>query len=436
MRYVIFGVVVLLFFCSTLHALPKYTIQEKERCGYCHVSQHGGGPLNHRGRFYSKKHGFEGYQTPEELKAEVLNQKQALKSFKEKKKAIQVAKKKTLKKPLPVKHLKPSKPPKIKVPSKPPILVAKKEKKEIKTEKSFFGKLWDNTNFYGNARFWYMIKKGGPMPRNFFFMQVEPGLASTLLERLNFVFSYNIPNPLVTAFLQYEFMSKHYVQAGSFHIPMGMDYEDHTAFLIDQLHIGIDTRDIGIMFGSSQDFFYKLAVTEGHRRPLKRVREPSAVTRSDMTYVGNVGYRGNFLKMPALFGFSFMYEQGAHSQSARKRDIQVYDTYLTFTRKKLTFLGELAYANEKPIVDRDSISWYGGLEYDIITDLSLLLRYDWYAEDVQFLRDFTHRGTLGGRWKFWEYAALESYFRYEESFNAGTNIRPNSSFYIMTHLFF
>ena len=52
---------VLLFFASSVWALPEYTINEQKKCNYCHYSRRGGGPTNAIGRYYGKHHSFEGY---------------------------------------------------------------------------------------------------------------------------------------------------------------------------------------------------------------------------------------------------------------------------------------------------------------------------------------------------------------------------------------
>ena len=131
-----------------------------------------------------------------------------------------------------------------------------------------------------------------------------------------------------------------------------------------------------------------------------------------------------------------MYEQGAQSSGEGDRDTQAYDGYLWLTWKKLSLFGETAFAVDKPTIDRDSFSFYVGLQLQLIPQLSFMTRYEYYIEDIKFSADATHRAVLGGRWEFFKYAAVEHYFRYEDSFNAGTNIKPGNAFYVMGHIFY
>ncbi|MBI2026371.1 MAG: hypothetical protein HYS98_00940 [Deltaproteobacteria bacterium] len=401
------------FYSGSLQALPRYTILEKKKCCYCHISQKGGGPLNDAGVYYRNNNSLVGYQ---EKKTHP-------------KKIVTVQKKRPLKK-------------------KPPIIVAQRLKRGMhktspqktavapKSQKTYFETLWDKTRFFGNARFWSMIIKGGPKPKTFFMMQAEPGVAVKFLDSLQLVLSYNVPNPLLTSYLQYEFLQKHYVQAGMFQVPFGFGYEDHTAFLIDQLHVGIDTRDLGLMFGSTHDLFYKMSLTFGKRYPEKYEIQPTTVTKSEQVLTANLGYQGQIWKLSSLIGFSFIYERNASSQEYQDRNIEVFDAYGSLRWGAVSLFAEAAFAKDKPTAAKNSLSAYVGLSYDLLKNLNVLARYDGFVEDAQFLADYTHRVTLGGRWKFWKNAALEPYYRYEESFNAGTNITPSDSFFIMGHLFF
>ncbi|MBI2608474.1 MAG: hypothetical protein HYW47_02620 [Deltaproteobacteria bacterium] len=418
-----------LFFPLSLGlSLPKYTIKEKKRCDYCHISKKGGGPLSHRGRYYEKYKSFKGYQSPSEVK------KKQIQPLQKKQPVIRTARKD--KKNYPQTSLKPPQTIKVvKKGEKKRVVVAVKEQKKTTTQTALEG-IQEKVNFFGNARAWYMPTQGGPNPHTFFLMQVEPGLSVEFLKELNLVLSYNIPTPLITAYLQYEFTPDHYIQVGSFNVPMGLGYDDHTTFLLDQLHIGTDTRDIGVMFGSTTDFFYKVAFTFGERQPKKHLKDGSTITKSDAIYTLNLGYQGKLFGLSALSGGSFMYEQGSISSAQPKRDTSIFDLYLTLIWNKLSFLGEAALALDKPTHGKDSLSTYLGLTYDFIPQVSALVRYDWYAEDANFLKDFTHRFTLGGRWRIFDHFALEPYFRFEKSFKAGTNIQPSNSIFILGHLFF
>src|SRR3989338_7454476 len=417
-------------------ALPEDTFKTKKDCAFCHKAKKGGGPLNGAGLYYQKHGNLVGYQPQDEIKkAQAKKAREKIKQAQKKKKKIPVLvakkKKKSVKKPPVIVAQRPEQKPQVEEkPKEPPVIVAQKK------GETYFQKLWSNTDLFADVRFWSMLKKGGPMQRTFFFMEAHPGVTVEWIKNWSTTFAFNIPQPLLTAFLKYEFMPKHYIQGGVFHIPMGMGYEDHTAFLIDQLHFGTDTREAGAMVGSDTDFFYKLALTTYKRFPKMHVRSASTVVQSDAVYTANVGYKGKLGTLDGLLGLSFMYEQGAQSSGARDRDTQAYDGYLWLTWKKLSFFGETAFATDKPTIDRDSLSFYAGLQLQLIPQLSFMTRYEYYIEDVAFSADATHRAVLGGRWQFFKYAAVESYFRYEDSFNAGTNINPGNAFYVMGHIFY
>ncbi len=431
-----------LFFIQTSvsFAFPQDTFKTKKDCAYCHKAKKGGGALNDAGVYYQKHGNLVGYQSQEVIKKAQVEIKKIKKAERKKKKPpVVVAKKKKqppkiAKKPPVVVAKKSEEKPK----QKEPVIVAERPKTPERSEKeeTYWTRLWNNTDFFADVRFWSMLKKGGPMARSFFFMEAHPGVTVEFVKNLSTTLAFNIPQPLLTAFLKYEFVPKHYVQGGLFRVPMGMGYEDHTVFLIDQLHVGTDTREAGAMIGSDTDLFYKFAVTTYKRFPKMHVRALSTITQSDAVYTANVGYKGKTGPLDSLFGLSFMYEQGAQSSGALDRDAQIYDGYLWLTWKKLSLFGETAYAVEKPTIDRDSLSFYAGLQLQLIPQLSFVTRYEYYIEDIQFSADATHRAVLGGRWQFFKYAALESYFRYEDSFNAGTNINPSNTFFVMGHLFY
>src|SRR3989338_8811593 len=327
-------------------ALPEDTFKTKKDCAFCHKAKKGGGPLNDACLYYQKHGNLVGYQPQNEIKkAQSKKAREKIKQAQKKKKKppVIVAKKKKKKPPVIVAK-RPEEKPKIQEPTKEqPVVIAQKK------EETYFQKLWSNTDLFADVRFWSMLKKGGPMQRTFFFMEAHPGVTVEWIKNWSTTFAFNIPQPLLTTFLKYEFMPKHYIQGGVFHIPIGMGYEDHTAFLIDQLHFGTDTREAGAMVGSDTDFFYKLALTTYKRFPKMHVRSASKVVQSDAVYTANLGYKGKIGTLDSLLGASFMYEQGAQSSGASDRDTQIYDGYLWLTWKKLSLFGETAFAIDKQI---------------------------------------------------------------------------------------
>src|SRR3989338_6185245 len=352
----LFYVFFFLIHMSIGFALPEDTFKTKKDCAFCHKAKKGGGPLNDAGLYYKKHGNLLGYQPQDDIKKAQTEIKKKT-GTKKKKPPVIVAKRK---KKQPVIVAKKKKRP-IHVAKKPPIVVAQKpeekqkekEQRPIavaqKKEETYWTRLRDNTDLFADVRFWSMLKKGGPMQRTFFFMEAHPGVTVEWVKNLSTTLAFNIPNPLLTAYLKYQFIPKHYVQGGVFHIPMGMGYEDHTAFLIDQLHFGTDTREAGAMIGSDTDFFYKLAVTTYKRFPKMHVRSTSTITQSDAVYTANLGYKGKIGTLDSLLGASFMYEQGAQSSGASDRDTQIYDGYLWLTWKKLSLFGETAFAIDKQI---------------------------------------------------------------------------------------
>src|SRR3990167_9247781 len=57
--------IIALIFCFhglDAYGLPSYSLKEKVRCGYCHITRGGGGPRSPRGIWYGKYHTFTGWK--------------------------------------------------------------------------------------------------------------------------------------------------------------------------------------------------------------------------------------------------------------------------------------------------------------------------------------------------------------------------------------
>ena len=403
------------FYSSFLFALPKYSLSEKKRCYECHYNKKGGGPLNEKGKYYSRYRSLKG---PEEEK-------------------VKVAKVVT--------------PP----PAPPKIMVSKKEKEKEKekakivpvekheetTAKVIAQKeeayLFENTRLSANILFSYLSSDQNSGPNNFFLMKAEPLITTEVTNNFHTVFGYNFAAPLLTAYGQFN-LENYYVQLGSFHLPFGLDSLDHnnvvSTLIKENYDVTLDTRDIGVEAGYEKDFFLRGAILNGAREPRQR---PTLLASFDRNpgFVVNGGYEGIALKVPFLLGSSYLYERrippgkvlrGRPPMSTETiSNTWILNLYGQLAYEAFALLGEFAYGRNTPFVGDRSFGFYLRPSYNILKNWSIATRGELFARDRHFLQDSWLRLVLSSEYYFSKYASIEPMFRLNYESGNVPNVRDN-----------
>jgi len=445
----ILPLIVVLAFCFPFNAfsLPKYSLKVKKRCYECHYNRKGGGPLNSRGKYFSRHRSLTGYRI-----------KVAKKTTRKKPRRV-VRKKKRAKKPR--KKVVVARKTKKKAPKVTKVAVVKpKITPEITKETPVFEvrrtaprqkevDLLAKTDLSANILLSFLVNENKVGPNDFHLMRAEPLVTTRVTDNFHTVFGYNFAMPLLTAYGQYQ-VENHYIQLGSFHVPFGLDSRDHnnivSTLIKEQYDMTLDTRDIGVEVGYMKDFFFKAAITNGARAP--RVR-PTLLPTFDrnLGFVVNGGYQGVALAVPFLLGASYLYERrippGAVVKgvppvvpvAAGRQPTWLVNLYGQFNVGDFSMLGEFAYGRHTPFVDDNSFGFYIRSAYNILDHWSISGRVELFARDRKFLSDNLTRYVISSEYHFSKYASIEPMIRINREHGVLQSLNDDE-FFILAHMKF
>jgi hypothetical protein len=394
-KYCLFGVFFVgLLYVSEVFALPKFSLEQKKRCDYCHFNKKGGGPLNERGTFYGRNRNFGGY---EEAIAKVIPEEE-----------------------------------------KTPVVVAKKgEKKKVVS-------LLERTKLSADMLLAFIAGENELGPNDFFLMRAEPLVTTGVTSRLRTVFGYNFATPFLTAYGQYNW-SDWYVQFGSFHIPFGLDEMDYnnvvSSLIKEQYDLTLDTRDIGVEAGYEKEWFFRLAVINGAREPRERPTLRPSFDRH-LGYVVNGGYQGITFNIPFLLGVSLLYERRVPPGSVERGlpprgsgndtfATAIMNFYGELNWRAFTFLGEMAYGRHTPFPGDRSFGFYVMPSVRINDHWDVAARFDLFANDRLFLGDSRVRYVVSTEYHFSKYASLEPMLRLNDELGTTEEVDDNEAIVLM-----
>lgn len=390
-------------------ALPKFSLEQKKRCNYCHFNKKGGGPLNERGNFYGLHRNFEGYR-------EVIT------------------------KVIPEEEKAPAKPPvvvveEIKIPT--PVISKVEEKKKALS-------LFERTKLSANMLLAFILNGNKSGPNNFFLMRAEPQVTTRVTPHFLTVFGYNFATPVLTAYGQYEWQDW-YLQMGSFHIPFGLDDRDYnnvvSTLIKEHYDLALDTRDIGMEVGYAQDWFFRVALTNGAREPRERPTIRPSFDRN-LGFVVNTGYEGIAFQIPFLLGVSLLYERRVPPGVARRGEpprgtgedtfaTAILNFYGELSWNAFTLLGEMAYGRHTPFPGDRSLGFYVRPSLRINDHWDVAARFELFANDRLFLGDSRARYVVSSEYHFSKYASVEPMVRWNHEWGAVQGVDDNEAMILM-----
>src|SRR3989338_6998122 len=392
---------------SVAWALPKFSLQEKKRCYECHYNRNGGGPLNQKGKYFSRNGSLKNYA-------------EDVQKYAQAKPVIRVAEKKPV-----LLHKPKVKKEKVKAPpeEEKPVVVSTVE--QTFPEET----LLSQTSVSGDLVLSYLYSEKRNDPQNFYLVRAEPLITTQVTENFLTVFGYNFAVPVLTAYGQVS-RDALYAQLGSFHLPFGIDFLDYnnTAATLIKEHydLALDTRDVGVEVGYKKDFYARMSLTNGARQPRKRP-DPEPEFARDIAVILDAGYQGLFFEVPFLLGMSFLTERrmppglpqrGVISDptTAKRSRTSILEWYGQLNYKKFGMLGEFAFGWNTPVRGDESFGFYVKPYYAFRPNWDFAFRAELFGQERLLLGESRFRMVLSSKYQFSKYVSLEPMYRFNLEF--------------------